>query len=144
MALASGTTVGRQTELDQVEAALDALGEGSGAFLSTEGEPGIGKTRLLAELRARAEDRGHLVLAGSAAEFERDLPFGVWSDALEAYVSSRGDVDPELLAELQGGLADERYRAHRAMRRCSSGSPTRTRSCSCSTTSTGPTALRSS
>ena len=33
-----------------------------------EGEPGIGKTWLLSELRRRAEERGHLVLAGSAAE----------------------------------------------------------------------------
>jgi DNA-binding CsgD family transcriptional regulator/tetratricopeptide (TPR) repeat protein len=116
LALASGTTVGRQTELEQVEAALDALGEGQGSFLSAEGEPGIGKTRLLTELRQRAEDRGYLVLAGLAAEFERDVPFGVWSDALERHVATLEDVDPGLLGELEGGLADERYRAHRAMR----------------------------
>ena len=40
------------------------------------------------ELRARAEERGFLVLAGSATEFERDLPFSVWVDALDAYVAS--------------------------------------------------------
>ena len=59
------------------------------ACVAVEGEPGIGKTRLLAELRRRAEARGHLVLAGSAAEFERDLPYGVWVDALDAYVASQ-------------------------------------------------------
>ena len=81
--------VGRAGELAQFEAALDALGRGEPACLAVEGEPGIGKTRLLAELRRRAEDRGHVVLAGAAAEFERDLPYGVWVEALDAYVASQ-------------------------------------------------------
>ena len=128
-------TVGRDDELAQLELALDALDGGSSACLAVEGEAGIGKTRLLAELRRRAEDRGCLVLSGSAAEFERELPFSVWTDALDAYVASQdlgldGDRDAELLTELAGilpslrgagdtgapPLADERYRAHRAVR----------------------------
>ena len=35
---------------------LDALARGTSACVALEGEPGIGKTRLLAELRRRAED----------------------------------------------------------------------------------------
>jgi ATP/maltotriose-dependent transcriptional regulator MalT len=134
VALAANQTVGRQAELDRLEGALDSLDGGSLACLTIEGEPGIGKTRLLTELRERAERRGHLVLGGSAAEFERDLPFGVWVDALDAYVAAQdpyaGDEwDPALLGELAGvlpslhddgaadaALADERYRAHRAVR----------------------------
>ncbi len=134
MALAANQTVGRQAELERLEGVLDSLDGGSLACLTIEGEPGIGKTRLLAELRERAEGRGHLVLGGSAAEFERDLPFGVWVDALDAYVAAQdphtGDAwDPALLGELAGvlpslrdgggpdaALADERYRAHRAIR----------------------------
>jgi predicted ATPase len=101
--------VGRQPELERLGDALDELDRGTTACLAVEGEPGIGKTRLLAALRGRAEDRRHLVLAGSAAEFERDLPFGVWVDALDAYVASqdldaREDVDPELLGDLAGVL----------------------------------------
>jgi DNA-binding CsgD family transcriptional regulator len=95
LALAAGKTVGRQTELDQLEGALDKLAEGSPAFISAEGEPGIGKTRLLAELRERADARGHVVLAGSAAEFERDVPFGVWVlRAAEAELSECGALHP--------------------------------------------------
>ncbi|HEX8646626.1 MAG TPA: BREX system ATP-binding domain-containing protein [Thermoleophilaceae bacterium] len=126
--------VGREAELGHLSAALDALGAGGAACIAVEGEPGIGKTRLLRELRMRAEERGHLVLAGAAAEFERELPFGVWVDALDAYVASqdlsgREGWDPELAAELGqvlpsvrpgaagGAIADERFRAHRAMRR---------------------------
>ena len=97
--------VGRQSELEQLDAALEALAAGMPACLAVEGEPGIGKTRLLTELRSRAEERGHLVLSGSAAEFERDLPYGVWVEALDAYVVSQefavfADVDSGLLSDV--------------------------------------------
>jgi DNA-binding NarL/FixJ family response regulator len=76
-----------------------------------------------------------VVLAGTAAEFEREMPFSVWVDALDAYVvsqdfSGRDGWDEELEAELgqvlpslrsagdgAGALADERFRSHRAVRR---------------------------
>jgi hypothetical protein len=54
------------------------------------GEPGIGKTHVLAELVRRAEHRGCLVLEGGAAEYEEELPFGVVIDALDAYMESLG------------------------------------------------------
>jgi predicted ATPase len=100
-----------------------------------EGEPGIGKTFVLTELRREAEARGFVVLEGSAAEFERDLPFGVLVDALEAHVAAGGDGiredwDGGLVEELATFLpslrsrrgepasgADERHLAHRALRR---------------------------
>ena len=74
--------VGRAEELRALDRSLSRL---PGA-IELVGEPGIGKTRLLAELERIADDRGHLVLSGSAAELERDLPFWVFVDALEDYV----------------------------------------------------------
>ena len=55
------------------------------------------------------------MLAGAAAEFERDLPFGVWVDALDAYVASQ---EREPLTAVLGstGSGDERHRVHRALR----------------------------
>jgi DNA-binding NarL/FixJ family response regulator len=133
--LGSNQTVGRGRELERLDSALESLAAAGLTCLTVEGEPGIGKTRLLAELQERAERQGHVVLAGSASEFERDLPFAVWVDALDAYVASQApsfdrDDDADLLAELGGvlpsirpeggrpdsALADERYRAHRAIK----------------------------
>ncbi|HEX5902681.1 MAG TPA: AAA family ATPase [Actinomycetota bacterium] len=127
--------VGRAEELDALEQLLEELDRGNPSAIEVTGEPGIGKTRLLRELAARAEARGHLVLGGSASELEQDLPFSVFVDALDEYL--RG-LDPELLVALDDqvraelahvfpslwALAEdhevapqhERYRSHRAIR----------------------------
>jgi predicted ATPase len=127
--------VGRADELGSLERLLDELDEGHPGALELAGEPGIGKTRLLKELAARAEAREHLVLSGAASEIERGLPFSVFLDALEEYVAGLeperlAALDEEVLAELAhvfpslSALADgrgvaleqERYRSHRAVR----------------------------
>jgi predicted ATPase len=132
----AGPVVGRDPELAVLEERLEALACGAPACMAVEGEPGIGKTRLLAELGRRAEERGCIVLGGAAAEFERDVPFGVWADALDAFVVSQElsletAWPPDLFLELgeilpslrpaglaaRDSLADERYRSHRAIRR---------------------------
>lgn len=126
--------VGRTRELAGIGAALEQVGSRS-TMLWIHGEPGIGKTRLLDELCARADARGDLVLTGRGAEFERDIPFGVWIDALDDHTGSLGH---ERLARMLGDrvgelawvlpvvparadakppfLPDERYLVHRAVR----------------------------
>src|SRR4051794_5868069 len=98
MGKAAETLVGRAAELSALDRALD---EGS-ASLIVLGEPGIGKTRLLAELIERAEQRGWVALSGSASELEVDLPFWVFVDALDEYVAAldRLRLDADVLAEL--------------------------------------------
>ncbi len=127
--------LGRQRELTAIDTALKRHADGAAVTLWMRGEAGIGKTRLLEELRARADARGHLVLTGRGAEFERDIPFGVWIDALDDYAGSLGvDRLERLLGDRVEELAwvlplvptpagatpptlpEERYRAHRAVR----------------------------
>ncbi len=125
--------VGRREELARLDAALDALRSPGARWLVLGGEPGTGKTRLLTELGARAQAREQLVLVGRGSELERDLPFGVWVAALDDHVAALGPDRVEALvgdraAELTrvlpsiagdvalGGLQDERFRAHRAVR----------------------------
>jgi len=67
-----------------------AFDDREAAFLEVLGEPGMGKTALLAELRAAAADRRARVAGGKATEFER-LPFAMFSDAF-------GDAWTDLLA----------------------------------------------
>ena len=86
--------VGRAQELAELDEALDQISGGEPRFLQIVGEAGIGKSRLLAELARRGEDRGCLVLDGRAAEFEQDLPFGLIVAALNDYF---GSLDPVML-----------------------------------------------
>jgi DNA-binding SARP family transcriptional activator/tetratricopeptide (TPR) repeat protein len=51
------------------------------------GEPGIGKTRLLAELGEQARKRGLLVLAGRSMQFDQ-APYSALVDALDDHLSS--------------------------------------------------------
>src|SRR5256714_1444418 len=135
MALHTEHLVGRSEEISSLDRVLAELDQGSSATIELVGEPGIGKTRLLAELAARADGRGHLVLSGSASELERDLPFSVFVDAHDEYLrgiersrlealdddvrTELAHVFPSLTALATGrevALQHERYRSHRAVR----------------------------
>jgi predicted ATPase len=96
--------VGRGRELAEIEGALDQLTGGQPWLVQIAGEPGIGKSRLLAELCRSGEERGYLVLEGRAAEFERDIPFGLIVDALNDYL---GSLEPSLLRALDEALVAE-------------------------------------
>jgi DNA-binding CsgD family transcriptional regulator len=129
--------VGRADAVAMVERALTSLARGRPPLLRLAGEPGIGKSRMLYELTARADAQGMLVLEGRAAEFEDDLPFGPVVDALDDYLTAIGPrafrhLGSQTLGPLAATLpalegvveapaapaaAEERYRSHRAVRR---------------------------
>src|SRR6478609_7707133 len=75
--------VGRAHELAELDRRLDDLRSPGAGVLAIRGEPGIGKTRLLAELAALARSRAMLVLSGRALEFECEVPFASIVDALD-------------------------------------------------------------
>ncbi|MDX6719569.1 MAG: hypothetical protein QOJ63_1823 [Solirubrobacteraceae bacterium] len=130
-----GRLVGRQQELRTAGVALAGLSRARGGWLVLSGEPGVGKTRLLAEVLNRCGQAGHLVLSGRGADLERHTPFGVWVDALDDHVAAIGDeplrrLVGDRMAELAyvlpsvrptgqqraSALQNERYQAHRAVR----------------------------
>lgn len=69
---------GRELEWSHLEGALERAIRGEGSVVSVWGEAGIGKTRLLAELAARAVDRGIRYWSGRASELARQQAHGVW------------------------------------------------------------------
>src|SRR6201996_6940420 len=96
--------VARTRELADLDRALDRLAAGRPGVVELIGEPGIGKSCLLAELARRAEGRRHLALVGRAAEFEQDLPFGLIIDALNDYL---GTLEPATLRALEDRTVQE-------------------------------------
>ncbi|WP_214409255.1 helix-turn-helix transcriptional regulator [Sphaerisporangium fuscum] len=71
--------VGRAEETARIDKAVARAG--GCRLLLIDGEPGVGKTRLLEHLVERAHAAGRTVLAGGATEFERLVPFGMYVDA---------------------------------------------------------------
>jgi hypothetical protein len=67
--------LGRDRELAALAAVIQAGRERGGVLLMT-GEPGIGKSALLAAARAAARDGGYTVLGAAGVESEMHLPFG--------------------------------------------------------------------
>lgn len=74
--------VGREIEMRRLRDALEQAVAGRGAVFAVLGEAGIGKTRLVEELIARAQRRGARVLLGRAHESDQILLFGPVVDAL--------------------------------------------------------------
>jgi DNA-binding CsgD family transcriptional regulator len=81
--------VEREREVAQLAALVDAVPRGEGRAVLIEGPAGIGKSALLAQARRRAADSGSLVLAARGSELEREFPFGVVRQLLEAVVTGQ-------------------------------------------------------
>lgn len=127
--------VGRGPELAALSEVLTSFGTAAPPRLhlvEITGEPGIGKTRFLAQLRHEA--RQHRVLSGRASALTGIVPFSVLVDAVDdelaALSAHRGRIvdreSAELLAEVFPALAEagsygdtgqsrERYETHRAI-----------------------------
>ena len=113
---AASSFVGRAEELDRLLALLDRAERGRPAVGLVAGDAGVGKTRLLDELAARAEGRGARVLVGGCMEVgDVGLPYVPFIDAfrdlgrrpgeaevaapLAAAVPSLGRLLPELASD---------------------------------------------
>ena len=84
--------VGRDAELEALEGALAAARGGSGRLVEIAGEPGIGKTRLAEELRARAGGMTRLRVTCEA--YTSATPYVAWRDLLRPLVGAAWE-DPD-------------------------------------------------
>src|SRR4051812_21604537 len=92
----------REDELDELQAALRDAQHGRGRLVVVEGPAGIGKTRLVRELRETAARNSVRVLAARGTELERDFPFAVVRQLFEPVLAATDDT---ARAELLGGPA---------------------------------------
>jgi DNA-binding CsgD family transcriptional regulator len=97
---------GRAGELAVIGALVTALLQGRGGVLVIEGPPGIGKSRLLTEVMAIADQGGVRTLFGEAFEYQQTVPF--FSLFMATLRADPPVGDAEALRRL-GGSADLRY-----------------------------------
>lgn len=83
--------VGREVELSQLFQGMKRNREGTGSAWLIGGAVGVGKTRLMEELRIRGLVNGFTVLRGFSTE-DNDMPYRLWREPLKRLILSV-DVD---------------------------------------------------
>jgi tetratricopeptide (TPR) repeat protein len=96
--------VGRENELRTLTALLKATAEGRGSTWLVGGESGVGKSRLLEEVRARALVSGFIVAGGQAVS-EGGSPYHVWRDAVSGLIL-RVDINDQQAGVLKAIVPD--------------------------------------
>jgi class 3 adenylate cyclase/tetratricopeptide (TPR) repeat protein len=89
--------VGREKELDRLELQVLKTINGEGSVVNIIGEAGIGKSRLLAELRKRDVIKRVALFEGRAISIGKNLSFHPVIDILKQWAQIRGD-DGEAMA----------------------------------------------
>src|SRR5918998_3636403 len=79
--------VEREREVRALDALLAEALAGEGRVALIEGPAGIGKSRLLQLARRHGELAGALVLTARSSELEREFPFGVVRQLLDAQLA---------------------------------------------------------
>ena len=103
-----GPFVGRDHEMRQLDDALDRARAGSGTFVDIIGDPGIGKSRLIQELRAHASDLA--VVSGRSGAYESTTPYFPFRSLLRQALAHRfaaGSTDPGPLLDQLTNVAPD-------------------------------------
>jgi DNA-binding CsgD family transcriptional regulator len=74
--------IGRTAELDRLLGILGTAADGQAGVALVGGDAGVGKTRLVTELAARARERDCMVLIGQCAELGESMPYLALAEAL--------------------------------------------------------------
>ena len=91
-----GRLLERGDDLARIERSLASARAGAGTLVVVEGSAGVGKTALLADVRAIADAAGMRVLRSRGAELEREFAFGVVRQLLEPVLRGMDDAEPLL------------------------------------------------
>jgi predicted ATPase/class 3 adenylate cyclase len=79
--------IGRQSELQKLEDAVDTLGrQKTGKFVLIRGEAGIGKSRLIAELKTKIEAAPVKILEGQSLTYRRSVAYWIFQEILRDYL----------------------------------------------------------
>jgi DNA-binding CsgD family transcriptional regulator/tetratricopeptide (TPR) repeat protein len=81
---------GREREVAALQAGWPATGDEDVPIVVVHGEPGIGKTRTVAEFARSVRDRDAEVLWGTCYEGGSARPYGVWVGAIGGYLERLG------------------------------------------------------
>jgi DNA-binding CsgD family transcriptional regulator/tetratricopeptide (TPR) repeat protein len=89
----------RERELAEFDVSIDQAKVGEGRAVAVEAAAGLGKTRLLREVREAGSEAGLTVLSARATELERDFPFALVRQLFEAKLAALPPDEREQVLE---------------------------------------------
>ncbi len=97
--------VGRETELQQIEALLRTAISDQSQAIVLSGPAGVGKTRLVYEVVAHARAMGVRVYEGTAPSYGEHLPYAIWERPLLACLGLENTLQNQRPYEFEAALA---------------------------------------
>ena len=98
--------VGRQEELEALDAALWRAEEAQGSVVGISAEAGVGKSRLVAEFVRKAREQGVVVAFGESTSFGTSASYGVWQEIWRALLRiGDGQLEAEQRQTVERELA---------------------------------------
>lgn len=97
--------IGRDEELAKCKDIVDRLINGEGGTLLIAGEAGVGKSRLVAELKEYAKTQEAISIEGKCLPYSRSINYFVFVDALRSYFHLESSDDPtEMMGKIEASL----------------------------------------
>ncbi len=96
--------IGRDRELNTLKQALHAASQGIPSCVFITGEAGIGKSRLIEELKHEAAFQKFLILQGNCFAQDSTFPYSLWTDALRSFLAAKSQMET---SKLLGAFAPE-------------------------------------
>ena len=100
------TFIGRDQECELLLKRFGEARASHGQVILLEGEPGIGKSRLLREFQRSLEDEDRTWLVGRCVSYGRDIAYYPIIDLLKSsFGIDQSDPEPEIIGKIDRGLA---------------------------------------
>ena len=97
--------IGRDSELAALNNKVQALVRGEGGIVALTGEPGLGKSRLVAEAKRHAADNRLLWLEGRALSFGHNLSYWPFIEILKrSFAIDENDTEEQSWSKLEHGV----------------------------------------
>ena len=88
--------VGRARELDHLHQLVALAARGQGQIVSLVGEAGVGKSRLLEELKSTLQEHHYLLIEGAAFPYGKTRAYLPWIEMFKHYAHISDQDDPQL------------------------------------------------
>jgi predicted ATPase len=90
----SPVLIDRVNDLATLQALIDQAKSGRGQVVLLSGEAGIGKSRLVAEVKTEAVSRNFVLMQGSCFPTDHAIPYAPLLDLLRSHFSSHSSALP--------------------------------------------------